>query len=109
MSDDDLKAMLAHHESAGAPRFAPGFADRVMARVAERPVLTLDRAITQQTRRLLPALAAASLVLALWNWYSVRDRAPSALGAMLGVASTAGVSTASSGFALGLTNAEAFE
>ncbi|MEO7179880.1 MAG: hypothetical protein ABI141_03520 [Gemmatimonadaceae bacterium] len=109
MNDDELKAMLAHHESAGAPRFAPGFADRVISRAVERPMLTLDRAITQQTRRLLPALAAASMALALWNWYSVRDRAPSALGAMLGVASTAGAGTTSSAFALGLTNAEAFE
>ena len=91
MNDDELKAMLEHHESAGMPRYSTGFPDRVLARIAgvagESPVLTLDRALTLQSRRLLPVLAAASLVLGLWNWWTVRDRAPSTLGAVLGVAS----------------------
>ncbi|MEO8624412.1 MAG: hypothetical protein ABI625_25245 [bacterium] len=108
MNDDDVKAMLQQHESAGTPRFAAGFADRVIARVANdaRPMLTLDRAIAQQTRRLLPALAAASLVLALWNWWSVRDRAPSTFSAVLGVASRTSTNASPS---VGLTNTEAFE
>lgn len=114
MHDDDLKAMLAGHESAGAPRFSAGFSDRVMTRLAdsagERVVLTLDRALARQVQRLMPALAAASLVLALWNWWSVRDRAPSTLGAVLGmVASTGGAGDAKSVAGVGLVNTEAFE
>ena len=114
MDDDDLATMLAGHESAGAPRFTVGFADRVMTRVAEaaggRAVLTLERALARQAQRLIPTLAAASLVLALWNWWSVRDRAPSTLGAVLGiVASTGSSGEARSPAGVGLVNTEVFE
>ena len=114
MNDDDLKTMLSGHESAGAPHFTAGFADRVMTRVAEvageRAVLTLDRALARQAQRLMPTLAAASLVLALWNWWSVRDRAPSTFGAVLGmVASAASAGDAKSAAGVGLVNTEAFE
>lgn len=112
--DDDVKAMLDHHESAGAPRFAAGFPDRVMARLARAasgsPVLTLDRALALQSRRLLPLLAAASLVLGFWNWWSVRDHAPSTLGAVLGVATVVAPARAPEGTSVaGLTNTEYFE
>lgn len=108
MHDDDVIALLAQHESAGTPRFASGFADRVMVRIAAGAVQTLDLALAQQARRILPALAAASLLLGVWNWWTVRDRAPSTVGAVLGVVRTASsVTRASSPF--GLANTEAFE
>ena len=113
MNEDDLKAMLAVHVSAGEPRFTAGFTDRVMTRLAAahgHPVLTLDRAIARQVQWLMPTLAAASLVLAMWNWWSVRDRAPSTLGAVFGmVASTGGASEARNATGVALVNTEAFE
>ena len=114
MTDDDVKAMLELHESAGTPRFTAGFPVRVMARIArlasERPALTLEQALARQSRRLLPVLAAASLVLGLWNWWSVRDRAPSTLGAVLGVATAvAPARTSGTTYVAGLTNTEYFE
>ena len=114
MTDDDVKAMLEQHESAGMPRFATGFPDRVMARIgivaSQRPALTLDQAVALQSRRLLPVLAAASLVLGLWNWWTVRDRAPSTLGAVLGVATAVAPSrTSGTTSVAGLTNTEYFE
>lgn len=108
MTDDDLHALLAQHESAGAPVFAPGFVDRVMDRVARRGVPSFDLALERQARRILPALAAASLLLGVWNWWTARDGAPSTVGAVLGVARNA----SGAGYAstpLGLTNTEAFE
>ena len=114
MTDDDVKAMLEQHESAGMPRFTDGFPDRVMARIvrvaSERPALTMDQALSVQSRRLLPVLAAASLVLGLWNWWTVRDRAPSTLGAVLGVATVVAPARASATTSgAGLTNTEYFE
>ena len=108
MTENELSRLLDAHESSGEPRFASGFADRVMRRIAEGEPMTLDIALVRQARRLLPALAAASLLLAAWNYVSLRDRAPSTLGAVLGVAST-NSSTSSSVSANGLMNVEAFE
>lgn len=111
MNDDELKGLLQHHPSATEPRFSAGFGDRVMLRVSEdtrgRATRTLDAVLAQYTRRVLPALAAASLMLALWNYLVVRDRATSTFGAVLGVSGVSVVSTASS--TNGLMNAEAFE
>ena len=111
MNDDELKALLQHHPSATAPRFSAGFGDRVMRRVSDdtrgRTTRTLDAVLTQYTRRVLPALAAASLMLALWNYIAVRDRASSTFNAVLGVSVVSVASTAPS--ANGLMNAEAFE
>ena len=88
MNNEELHDLLRVHDSAAGPRFASGFADRVMRRVHEREAMTLDFALVRQARRVLPVLAAASLVLAAWNYVSLRDNAPSAIGAVLGVATT---------------------
>ena len=108
MNDDDIRALLGAHDSAGAPRFPQGFADRVMARIATPAVQTIDMALARQARRVLPALAAASLVLGAWNWFTVRGRAPSTFSAVLGVVPTSAGATRTAS-SLGLTNAEAFE
>ena len=109
MTDDNLYALLAQHEGAGAPRFAAGFTDGVMARIAEGAAQTFDLALARQARRMLPALAAASLMLGAWNWWTVRGEAPSTVGAVLGVAQRATTAGHASPSSLGLTNAEAFE
>ena len=108
MMDDELHALLAQHESAELPRFAMGFADRVMARLAARPVHTIDLALERYARRVLPTLAAASLFLGVWNWWTARDGAPSTFSAVLGVVQTSGSAVRTSPL-LGLTNTEAFE
>jgi len=116
MTDDELQDLLRLHESAGEPRFANGFSDRVMHRVAAaglaRDAATLDRVLARYARRVLPALAAASMVLAIWNYVSVRDRAPSTFGAVLGIASSSLATNAqrtAGAPANGLMNVEAFE
>lgn len=106
--DNELHALLAKHEAASAPRFATGFADRVMARVSARPVLTIELALERYARRMLPSLAAASLLLGAWNWWTVRDRAPSTFGAVLGVIQPS-ANFARTSASLGLINTEAFE
>ncbi len=109
MSDDhDVPALLALHECSGSPRFAMGFADRVMVRIAARRAQTVNIALERYARRVLPTLAAASLMLGVWNWWTVRDRAPSTFSAVLGVAPPSG-SVVRTTPLLGLTNTEAFE
>ncbi len=109
MNDDELHDLLRAHESAGEPHFTTGFADRVMERVKDRDVLTFDVALARHARRLLPALAAASMALAAWNYATARDRAPSTVGAVLGVASSTSTGVSQPTPLSGLTNAEAFE
>ena len=50
-----------------AEAFAPGFSDRVMARLAQRPVVTLDSSMQRYFAWLTPALVAAILMLAVLN------------------------------------------
>lgn len=109
MSDEhDFPALLALHECSGTPRFATGFADRVMVRITGRRAQTVNMALERHARRVLPTLAAASLLLGVWNWWTVRDRAPSTFSAVLGVV-PASVSVVRTAPSLGLTNTEAFE
>ena len=111
MNDDKLHRLLRAHESAGQPRFESGFADRVMQRVAGASsdgAVTLDFVLAHYARRVLPAVAAASMMLALWNYVSVRDRAPSTVSAVLGVA-TSNVAGSGGVSTNGLVNAEVFE
>lgn len=108
MNDDELHDFLRATHDETAPHFAHGFADRVMRRMHEAQVVSFDLALARQARRVLPALAAASMALAVWNYVSVRDRAPSTFGAMLGVASSVIRSESPSGMN-GLMNAEVFE
>ena len=111
MNDDDLLELLRAHDSAAAPRFATGFTDRVMRRVHEPVTPSFDSVLARQAQRVLPALAAASLLLAAWNYVSFRDDAPSAIGAVLGVANrnALAISTTDARSVNGLVNVEAFE
>ena len=116
MTDHDRERQLrqlldgARHQN--GERFASGFADRVMQRLADErasvqdPAVALERAIVRQTRRLIPALAAASLALSAWNWWSVRDSADSTVAAVLGMQPVTVATTSTAGT---LVNAEAFQ
>lgn len=85
--DAELRQMIVDAHSPEPLHFASGFADRVAARIAAERVgdSSFDRVLARQTRRLLPALIAASLALTVWNWWSVRDTADSPIAAALGL------------------------
>jgi hypothetical protein len=112
--DPDLKLrqLLADSHSSDEQRFAPGFADRVMRRVASEGAMghgrgmSIESALARQARRLLPALLAASLALTVWNWWSLHDSVDSVFAAALGLQPVT-VTTAMSSESL--TGAEAFQ
>src|SRR5262249_12311694 len=63
--------------------FTPGFAERVRARVAAESAQALPHALERHFVRIVPLLAAASLMLAVYNWWSARETAASAFDAAL--------------------------
>jgi len=79
-SDDALESLV---RSAAPTGFAPGFSERVAARLRADGSLSLSEALERQVRRVLPFVAAASLVLAAYNWWSARGSSASALDAAL--------------------------
>jgi len=68
MNDEDVLTRL---KSAPKARFAPGFADRVMARVlSERevpPASLFARALRRRFVRAVPVALAASIALVVWS------------------------------------------
>ena len=79
-TDDALASLVC---SAAPTDFAPGFADRVAERVRADGTLSLSDALERQVRRVLPFVAAASLVLAAYNWWSARGSSLSPFDAAL--------------------------
>jgi len=63
--------------------FAPGFAGRVHARLRAEREDVLPRALERHFIRIVPLAAAASLLLAAFNWWGARGAASSALDAAL--------------------------
>ena len=91
--DDSDEVVLARYRAELSPvTFTPGFADRVMARVAESPRLSdgLQRAFM----RLTPFALAAALVLASMNLFSTRTIDAPMVDRMLGWSSNASTATA---------------
>jgi hypothetical protein len=74
-----IEAVLRAHR---AEAFAPGFSDRVMARLVRAPVLTLGTSLQRYFAWMTPALVAAILLLAVLNMRAV-GRA--SVGAALGL------------------------
>jgi hypothetical protein len=72
---------------AAPARFDRGFSDRVVARLAEggRMASALDftAALERHFLRVVPILAAASLILGLYSWWGGRQTADSLLDATL--------------------------
>lgn len=78
---DDPVTMLVR---AAAPQaFGSGFRDRVLAGIAERRDTTLGTALERQFIRIVPLAAAATLLLAGYNWWGGRANAGSTLDAAL--------------------------
>ena len=82
--DDALESLI---RSAAPASFAAGFSDRVTARVRAEGGASLSRALERQVRRVVPIVAAASLVLAAYNWWNARGSSASALDAALNLPS----------------------
>jgi len=82
MSDqkDTIEALV--RESAPA-NFGDGFGNRVAARLRGTTELSLPAALERQFRRVVPVVAAASLMLAAYNWRGARNSASSPLAAAL--------------------------
>ncbi len=79
-SDDALESLI---RGAAPTSFSPGFSNRVDARIRADGSLSLSDALERQVRRVLPLVAAASLVLAAYNWWNARGSSTSALDAAL--------------------------
>ena len=63
--------------------FEAGFGDRVVSRLRASGDVSLSVALERQFRRIVPLAAAASLMLAAYNWWGARDTASSTLDAAL--------------------------
>ena len=79
-TDDALASLI---RGAAPTSFAAGFADRVGARLSADKSGSLSDALERQVRRIVPFVAAASLVLAAYNWWSARGTSSSAIDAAL--------------------------
>jgi len=78
--DDALDALV---RSAVPTSFAPGFSDRVATRLRADETVSLSDALERQVRRVVPLVAAASLLLAAYNWWGARGSSSSAFDAAL--------------------------
>lgn len=103
--DERVRELL---RDAGDTRFDSGFSSRVMGRLARERAQPDDIsvALARQSRRVIPALLAASLALVAYNWQTTRDVATSPLDAVLGVTR---VATVAASTPLSLEGVEAFQ
>jgi hypothetical protein len=82
--DRELDEPIASLVRGAAPtRFADGFAARVLARVHARRESSLVHALERQFMRIVPLAAAATVLLAAYNWWGAHETAASALDAAL--------------------------
>ena len=79
-TSDPLASLI---RGAAPTSFAPGFTDRVTARVRADRGASFSEALERQVRRVVPFVAAASLVLAAYNWWNARGSSTSAIDAAL--------------------------
>ena len=78
--DDPVSSLI---RSAAPERFDAGFTDRVAARLRAEREPPLSFALERQFRRVVPIAAAASLILAAYNWWGARGSEASAFEAAL--------------------------
>jgi hypothetical protein len=79
-TDETLASLIREAAPTG---FAPGFADRVAARLRADGSASLSDALERQVRRVVPLVAAASILLAAYNWLNAHGSGSSALDAAL--------------------------
>jgi len=80
---DDNDAVEALVRESAARAFDAGFSDRVAARLRATTDASVSDALERQVRRVVPLVAAASLMLGAYNWWGGRESASSALEAAL--------------------------
>lgn len=80
-SIDETTAQVVR--SARPTGFAPGFRDRVVARLRAEREQSISRALERQFVRIVPLAAAAALLLAAYNVWGARGTAASPLEAAL--------------------------
>jgi hypothetical protein len=78
--DRELESLVRNSAPAS---FDVGFSERVASRLRASREPSLSAALERQFRRVVPIAAAASLMLAAYNWWGGRDSAASALDAAL--------------------------
>jgi hypothetical protein len=78
---DDATVQLVR--SARPTSFAAGFGDRVAARLTAEREQSLTRSLERQFVRIVPLVAAASLMLAAYNWWGARGTSASPIDAAL--------------------------
>ena len=84
VNNDPVANPLAAIVRASAPeRFESGFSNRVAARLRTDREPTLSTVLQRQFLRIVPIAAAASLMLAAYNWWGARETASSPIEAML--------------------------
>jgi hypothetical protein len=82
--DPRLDPSIATLVRGAAPaRFGDGFSARVLARVHAQRDSSLVHALERQFVRIVPLAAAATVLLAAYNWWGARATAASALDAAL--------------------------
>jgi hypothetical protein len=79
--DDDAITRLVR--VARPTGFAAGFADRVGVRLAAERQQAVSRSLERQFLRIVPLVAAASLMLAAYNWWGARGTSASPIDAAL--------------------------
>ena len=79
-SNDPLDALV---RDAAPERFESGFSGRVLARLRADREPSLSTMLERQFVRIVPLAAAASLMLAAYNWWGTREMASSIVDAAL--------------------------
>ena len=81
---DDFDPRLTRRIADAAPnRFGAGFTPRVVQRLERERSVSLAATLEKQFLRVIPILAAASVMLAAYNWWGARNSSASAIDAML--------------------------
>ena len=101
-SSDRISALV---RGAAPDRFDAGFGERVASRLRASRDLSLSSALDRQFRRIVPLAAAASLMLAAYNWWGARNSASSTLDAALNLPSVSLAAAYSTSTLFGATTA----
>jgi len=79
----EFDPLAALARDAAPTRFADGFTDRVLERVRASREVPLVASLERQFLRIVPLAAAATILLATYNWWGGRDSSRSAIEAAL--------------------------
>ena len=80
LADEGIKSLV---RQAAPTSFGAGFSARVAARLRVGREPSMSVALERQVRRVVPLAAAASLMLAAYNWWGSRESASSTFEAAL--------------------------